>query len=225
MPKYETADNPLFEKAVTRITKILGLSLILKNFFALLSRISSASRTRCTKQMLSLARRQIWWWGCHSWESKEQYTMKTRGWWKNLVWTSWYVIQGMICYTWSGPGGMWCCFFHTRRILSGWTWSPFLESIYHENLSNLFDYQLSFLKDSIMIMTIIMIVSSMIMTSLTARALSSIPCLMKASRSIFTWKETRRKKTMMPVMMLRIRSLHWAIQGSLLARWYFTQKI
>ena len=51
-----------------------------------------------------------------------------------------YIIQAMICYTWSGPGGMWCCFFHTRRILSGWTWSPFLELIYHENLSNLFDF-------------------------------------------------------------------------------------
>ena len=148
-PKYKTTQNPLFEKTVTRITKISGLSLILKNFFALLSRISSASRTRCTKQMLSLARRQIWWWGCHlmiwwwgchSWEWKEQDTMKTRGWWKNLVWAWWYVIQGMICYTWSGPGGMWCCFFHTRRILSGWTWSPFLELIYHENLSILFDF-------------------------------------------------------------------------------------
>ena len=123
-PKYETTENPLFEKAVTRIS---GLSWILKKRFrssqqnfqrfphslhktnvVIGSSADLMMRMSSDDLMMRMSFMRMKGAG-HNENSRMM--KKTLSGPRGML----YIIQAMICYTWSGPGGRWCCSCRTPR--------------------------------------------------------------------------------------------------------------
>ena len=95
------------------------------------------------------------------------------GWYMRMIWGQFEDDMRTRWKTWSVPGGRLCCSCRIPHTWSDSTWSPILQ-MFCFSIFTIFIFSEEWI--------------ILISTSLTARALSSIPCLMKASRSFFTWK-------------------------------------